>query len=367
MKKKLFLGLLAAAAVTFTACQKDEVISEVIQDEAISFSTYLGRGAQTKGSIVEINELKTQGFGVFAYYTGATAASAYNFPTPNFMNNEKVYYESSAWKYDNIKYWPNTSGDKISFYAYGPYDISDNAITIDAEGNKPVLTYTVSNTISEHMDVLFAPAQEDKTKTDGAVNMTFYHALSRVGFKVYSAANYGSTPIVLTGVTLAGKFHTAGEMNLGTANITTEDHDLNPSTPDVLKVNNNWSNETTPVSNVTFSYFSGNQTVSYASTATDAAVVDNDSQYLMIIPQTFVGTGNKITLTASYTVDGLANTVSKDMEFTFEAGKAYTFAIKIGLATVDFSANVVPWDTDIDQDGNTTDDDGDNTDIEINN
>ena len=358
MKKKLFLGLLAAAAVSFTACQKDEVISEMPQDNAISFNTYLGRGAQTKGTVVETAELKEQGFGVFAYYTGQTEMEDYSITgAPEFMNNILVNFDqlvAGDWGYETIKYWPNTLGDKISFYAYGPYDHlidgASNAISVATPADsKPVLTYTVAPDFTQHMDVLFTPAQEDQTKTDGVVDMTFYHALSRVGFKVYSAANYSST-IVLNGVTLSGKFYTSGKMDLGTADIDTYDDDSNPSTAEVFEsVKDNWSNQTTPDDNVTFSYFSGTQTVSYATSATNATAVDNDSddetaaQYLMILPQTF-GTGNKITLTASYTVDGVANTVSKDMEFTFEAGKAYTFAIKIGLTTVDFSANVVAWD-----------------------
>ena len=44
MKRKLFLGLLAAAAVLFTACQKDQTLSEVTEDNtAIGFGTYVGR------------------------------------------------------------------------------------------------------------------------------------------------------------------------------------------------------------------------------------------------------------------------------------------------------------------------------------
>ena len=360
MKKKLFLGLLAATAVSFTACQKDEVISEMPQDEAISFNTYLGRGAQTKGTVVETTQLQTQGFGVYAYYTGEKTMTAYatdpGIPAEaNFMINEKVTNPGTGWTYTNTKYWPNTPGDKISFYAYGPYDDpingASNAISVVTDADsKPVLTYTVNEDFTKHMDVLFTPAQEDQTKTDGVVDMTFYHALSRVGFKVYSADNYSST-IVLTGVTLSGKFYESGTMDLGTAKINTYDDDSNPSTPEVFEsVNDNWTNQPTPGSNVTFSYLTlGNQTVSYAASATAATVVDNDSdnsndaQYLMILPQTF-GLGNEITLTASYTVDGLANTVSKDMEFTFEAGKAYTFAIKISLNTVDFTAVVNAWD-----------------------
>ncbi len=324
MKKKLFLGLLAAAAVTFTACQKDEVISEVIQDEAISFSTYLGRGAQTKGSIVEINELKTQGFGVFAYYTGTTAASAYNFPTPNFMNNEKVYYESSAWKYDNIKYWPNISGDKISFYAYGPYDNSDNAINIDAEGNKPVLTYTVSNNISEHMDVLFAPAQEDKTKTDDPINFEFVHALSRIEFEVKTAAVYSNATINLSKVSLSGNIYPSGTLALGGSTV-------------------DWTE-----ASATSKTFSINDTREITSTERTVETTEGTTDYIMIIPQDF--TSEKLTLSVTYTVqytnpsETITNTVEKDdVAINFEQGKAYKIIIIVGMNTVDFSATVTAW------------------------
>lgn len=327
MKKKLFLGLLAAAAVTFTACQKDEVISEVIQDEAISFSTYLGRGAQTKGSIVEIDQLKTQGFGVFAYYTGTTAASAYNFPTPNFMNNEKVYYESSAWKYDNIKYWPNTSDDKISFYAYGPYDNSNNAININAEGNKPVLTYTVPDNISEHMDVLFAPAQEDKTKTDDPINFEFVHALSRIQFEVKTAADYTSNATInLSNVSLSGNIYSSGTLDLGGSTVV-------------------WNN--TVSASKTFSI---TDTRAITSAARTVEATQGTTDYIMIIPQNF--NTNKLTLSVTYNVQyttpsqNITNTVTKnDVAINFEQGKAYKIIIKVGMNTVDFSATVTAWNT----------------------
>ena len=72
MKKKLFLGLMAAAAVSFTACQKDEVISEMPQDNAIGFGTYVGRDAMTKVASVDTEgklQADSRGFGVFAHYT----------------------------------------------------------------------------------------------------------------------------------------------------------------------------------------------------------------------------------------------------------------------------------------------------------
>lgn len=346
MKKKLLLGLLAAAAVSFTACQKNEVISEMPQDNAISFNTYLGRGAQTKGSIVEIDQLKAQGFGVFAYYTGQTTMSAYasdpGIPaTPNFMNNVKVTHKdwnqaeddnpnNNTWGYENIKYWPNTSGDKISFYAYGPYDNSENAITIDVAGKKPVLTYTVDNDISNHMDVLFAPAQEDQTKTDDPINFVFAHALSRIEFEVKTAADYTSNATInLSNVSLSGAIYPSGTLALGGSTV-------------------DWT-EAAAVSK-TFSITDTRAITSAPRTVeTDAGTTD----YIMIIPQNF--TSNNLTLSVTYTVQytdpsqTITNTVTKDdVAINFEQGKAYKIIIKVGMDAVDFSATVTAWNEDHD-------------------
>ncbi len=362
MKKRLFLGLLAVAAVSFTACQKDEVISQMPKDQAIEFGTYLGRGAQTKGSVITTTELQTQGFGVYAYYTGQSDMSAYSIPaTPNFLNNEKV--SGADWSYTNTKYWPNTPGDKISFYAYGPYDsANDNAIAIaTADTKKPVLTYTVDADITKHMDVLFAPAQENFTKPapGDKVNMKFYHALSRIGFKVNTAADYSTdgVTITLTNVTLNGKFYTSAAMDLGTAGINTT------GTPAVFSsVKDNWTSQVTPDASVSFEYFNNSQVVSYKAN-TDASTTDDDpvdvnrsnGYYIMVIPQEFADT-DKIELSVSYdltdaTSSTISNTVTKAINFDFEAGKAYTFLITIGgLQKVEFTADVIDW-----QDGGTDD------------
>ena len=326
MKKKLLLGLLAAAAVSFTACQKNEVISEMPQDNAISFNTYLGRGAQTKGSIVELDQLKTQGFGVFAYYTGTTAASAYSFPaTPNFMNNVQVTYQTDAWKYTGTKYWPNNATEKLSFYAYGPYDNSnDNAISIDATSKKPVLTYTVDNVISKHMDVLFTPAQEDKTVTNQNGVMAFVHALSRVEFEVKTANTYSDYTMNLESVTLSGSIHPSGTLALGgnTAN---------------------WDKASAETKS-----FSITDDRVITSTARRVETTQGTPDYIMILPQDFTGSGNELNLNVKYSVKYLSetavsNNVDKKVSINLEQGKAYKIIINISMKEVTFTASMTPW------------------------
>lgn len=350
MKKKLFLGLLAAAAVSFTACQKDEVISEMPQDNAISFNTYLGRGAQTKGTVIETDDLEDLGFGVFAYYTGTTAASAYTFPaTPNFMNNEKVYkYDwdddnttDYTWGYSNTKYWPYSASDKISFYAYGPYDDPEgasNAISITtAATKKPKLTYTVSTDISEHMDVLFAPAQENITKEieDGTVTFEFQHALSRIHFSIKTSADYsGKATLTLNSVTLTGPFVQSAWFSLGESELEWEDR--------TQIVTYNFTIDESSKGDTDKKITNAKRTVE---------ATKNSPEYIMIIPQE-IAAGNELKITVNYTVSytegaTITNEVTKNINptsrFEFVAGKAYEFAISVGLNEVKFSAEVSGW------------------------
>ena len=133
MKKIFFF---AAAAALLAACASDELKVDAQQQtpqesDAVSFSAYLQRATTRAGKTGSIDNTtltaSDAGFGVFGYYTD-------NFDytplyTPNFMYNEKVYYDAAAYKYDLTKYWPNEHGsqaqsadqDRVSFFAYAPY------------------------------------------------------------------------------------------------------------------------------------------------------------------------------------------------------------------------------------------------------
>ena len=128
MRKNFFLGAMALAAVALTGCQKDEVLNQVPQDNAIEFGTYVGRDAQTKAYVIDNDQLAKDGFGVFAYYTGTNNFSTSD--TPNFMYNQRVDKgtngQNANWIYNPIKYWPNNENDKLSFFAYAPHVTNTN-------------------------------------------------------------------------------------------------------------------------------------------------------------------------------------------------------------------------------------------------
>lgn len=326
MKKKLLLGLLAAAAVSFTACQKNEVISEMPQDNAIGFGTYVGRDAQTKATVINETALGTQGLGVFAYYTGASDyASA---TEPKFMYNEKVWNES-GWKYTNTKYWPGNE-QKISFFAYAPYvSTADAIITALPDANTegdPTIGFAVPETVTNQIDLLYATPV--KNAFEGTVNFTFNHALTRIGFKVKTART--DYRVNISSITLTGDFNTAGTLNLNTGTWSGEN---NETTSDSYELN------FTTATNIN---------------STEGVAINATEGYVMTIPTNF-SSGNlsvSVTYTYEYKVsDGVwaaAVNDTKDGNVTvnFEKGKAYTLVMTLDpLTPIQFNVTAVTgWD-----------------------
>lgn len=141
-------AVVAMAALVLTACTagSDDAGETIAQwkpgadgHAPIAFGIYTGRTQTRAGvpgdlSTMELHEgdLGKAGIGVFGYYTHR---DTYNHLVhqPNFMHNQQVKWNDgqNTWTYEPLMYWPNegddnnTTGDKLSFFAYAPY------ITID--------------------------------------------------------------------------------------------------------------------------------------------------------------------------------------------------------------------------------------------
>lgn len=135
MKKKFLI--LPVLAALFAACTSDELVvnekqtQQTEEDGAIAFDAYLTRSVTRAGAVGDMNidALKADGvgFGVFAYYANGDLYSEN--AIPDFMYNQQVNWETSAWTYSPIKYWPNEFGssaistgvDRVTFFAYAPW------------------------------------------------------------------------------------------------------------------------------------------------------------------------------------------------------------------------------------------------------
>ena len=259
MKQNYFMGFIACAALTMTGCSNDEINApqQSQGNNAIEFSTYLGRNAQgSRGTETNDASIKNKngGFGVLAYYTKQDDFNITNH-TPNFMWNQKVTHNGTNWEYTPVKYWPTKVKDKVSFFAYAPYVAGGDANGIVLSGNSatgaPTATITLPNDPSNTIDFV-AAVQMNKThdNSDNAnnnVSFTLKHEMTRVKVQakldksVYSDTDdKHKTFVVIKNVTFndKGQFYKSGKYTFSikdgergtwttTANASTYTLDLN--------------------------------------------------------------------------------------------------------------------------------------------
>ena len=287
MEKNHLFGMFAMAAFAFASCSQDEVVTQSPEvNKAIEFGTYVGRDAVSRAHVIEVSELAEEGFGVFAYYTdesnyvpgdNQSTNDVVETGSPcNFMYNEGVTgvattsnnvttYSTTDWTYSPVKYWPNNPGDKLTFFAYAPYDDADNNANASGYDNivfniqnamlgDPIITFSVNSEVQHQQDLLISKTRNiDKVKNTSQngvtvtdkVNFQFAHALARIGFTVKAITDEVSatdkkldenTIIVLKNVILAkdagtqntapstGVFYISGDLNLNQQDVNMTDN-----------------------------------------------------------------------------------------------------------------------------------------------
>lgn len=246
MKKIMILA--ASAALVLVACTKIETVSTQEMDAPVGFSAYSGNALTKAGAYGEMNNTLLQqseanggGFGVFAYKTSGDYPTPNTSVEPNFMYNQKVLYNASAWEYSPIKYWPNqiasgnTDGqtptpaqgyavDKVSFFAYAPYvaaTASTGAVASATEGitaltrndatTDPKVSYKVSTDLTKQVDLVWGVSNGEtwnnvaggtntptkylpylnlqKPAIGTPIHFYFYHALAQLRVRALAAIN----------------------------------------------------------------------------------------------------------------------------------------------------------------------------------
>lgn len=359
---KKFTTTLAATALILTGCSQNEVIDEVAQNQPIEFGTYAGRPAQTRATSIPA---KPVSMGVFAYYTGQSDWDPATHNVANFMKNQKVTLTDGNYTYSPIKYWPNNPGDKVSFFAYAPYNA--NASVGSYTTNGFTLTgFTVTDNVKTHQDLLYVKDNKtlnlERPKVTDKVTFNFAHALARIGFsatfKVDDKENGtgldDNTKITINRVALSSAngtdklFYSSGDLS-----VTKETSGF--------KINwNNYSGNDQRIASFTLNTTKNNfgtegnvlQTKVDPKTSKINQLNGNDS-FIMIIPQNLTETD--ITITVEYEVETtdtnlpdnkstITNTISNTLKgFNFEAGKAYTYNLILGLTSVKIDATSETW------------------------
>ncbi len=153
------------------ACSKNQ------DNDYISFYT----NVFTKGAIYNNNNLKTNGFKCYGYYTRENMWAGTN-ELSNFMDGIEVNWNGSSYEYSPLKYWPNEGGnDYISFLAISPISVG----TVTSSNGYPHLDCTIADNPEQQIDILASKsANLAKTANNRAINLSFKHILSSIGFSV---------------------------------------------------------------------------------------------------------------------------------------------------------------------------------------
>lgn len=231
MKNKSLL--MAITALLMAGCSQNEIM-EVRQDtnSALNFSVYTG--VSTRGQDVSTTTMQGAcdatnygGFGIMAYYTGSKTwdEMVSSSPTelkPTFMFNQKVTYDkaNTAWTYSPVKYWPNDTEAKVSFFAYAPYESSENGSRVGivtskiTETGTPKITFTLkpADKLDKMVDLVVA-TDKDRSQTADAIQFDFEHILSKIAFKAKLGADYAGLDgtesfIYITHMWIIGKTQT---------------------------------------------------------------------------------------------------------------------------------------------------------------
>ena len=333
MKKSLFAILAAAACLA--SCS--EVIDSPVVGNPISFDNYVGKDAVTRAAVVS----NVSSVNVNAYLHKATTSNGANF-VANFMSAQTVTKEGDKWVYSPTKYWP-ASDQVVDFVAWindAPEGVASNIeIETNADGQyTSIMNFTVADVVTNQTDLLVATPVLDQNRTldNSAVNLTFKHLLSRIGFEIQPTglpAEDDQVNIVeLEYVRLNGQFAKSGEV------------DMTAASPAVSGT----------VEDVTYELTGAN--FGYTDNRikpTNAANTDNS--YIMLIPQGNVPESITVKYTVTTKETGKPDVVIENESefplnsdpstpFAYEAGKAYKYIFKITMAAIEFSVTETPWD-----------------------
>ena len=333
----------AAAALALVACAKVETFQNTNEENAVSFGVYAGK------MTTKVTGLTTSNIANFGVYSSYTTADWTTSDKMNFMFDQQVTGSAHSWTYSPVKYWPNETTDKLSFWAYAPYKDANNGITentANSTAGYPKITYTMPAD-NYQVDLLWATPVMNKVNnsayTDGTANPTagdatttnkvqfsFKHALSLIDVQARYLVDLANSPSGTTGdalpaasvvkinsITLSGSFPVSGVLNLNDGTWSDQGDNADKS----------WTRNFGTPKNVTNA---------------NASIIANDEQ-IMVIPKASGAT--TITLQVNYdviTTDAalqggsitVNNVLSSTGELTILGGKKYAIIAVLGLTSV---------------------------------
>lgn len=301
MKQKKSNSLLLAGVITLmsgmlAACTQE--IEHTGQDDNsekyVTFRVDDGDSfTRTRGSHTTTSSLAA-GFGVSASVY-PSAGTYTNYPHGNY------FYKIMARPNTATEYfWPATN-NKISFYAYYPYNNSLFTVQSSKTANgSPTYAYSVPESVSSQLDVMTTQRTDMSCATPVAVALYFEHRCSDIRFTVHNQCHLDLTlkSISIYGVKYSGTLTGDSWTLTGSANSSS-------SHPFTLTLN---------------------RTIAAGATVD----ITGTSNHFFMIPQTIAsGTALFVVKTTEYGAERTyTHTLSSN--YTWEAGNAYTYRLTLG-------------------------------------
>ena len=210
MKNQIIL--MAAAALAFASCSKDEM-TEVNPGNAISFQSAVTRSTDiTTGNLADIY--------VSALYTTEQNANPLTSGKPYFhkVHFTKQQSGSTAWISTPQYYWP--SSGYLTFVAWAPAAINDliGNITDQSTALPEKISFTPDSNVANQIDFVGAISSSTQAPSTSAVNLTFHHELSKIVIKAKntnSAYTYKVAGVRIGHVMSSAKFILANATTTG--------------------------------------------------------------------------------------------------------------------------------------------------------
>jgi hypothetical protein len=300
MKSKIFtMAALAAAMLTTTSCSKDN--DGINEDSQTQLRLASGVEVQTRAAFTSSNTQIPNGQTIAVYVDEVGASQLYG-------NNVLTANGGGGLSGDTPMFFPQ-SGANVDIYA-----LHTNA-TLSDTYPATALTHTVANnqtTLAGYApsDLLYARAT-DVAKQSAAVQLTFYHLLSKIEVAVVPGS--GLQPSNIKGITIGGTRPSAS------------------FTPDKA---------TSP--NAVAITATGSPTNIAISSDVSTGFTTTGAQYnaAVLVPQTVAASTAFITVHLQAGSDLVYNLPSAT---SFESGKKYTYHITANLTGLTLTGTITNW------------------------
>lgn len=207
MKKSLFV--LGVAVAALASCTQSEVL-EVAEGRAIQFNTFVNNNTKAVSPLTDSNLKK---FFVFGNYGDNTWTPVYT----NVAVNGGAVGDNSVWKPELTAYWEPEQKYRFAAYSDGGTKFDDASFTPESQ----ILTFT-DYAVGNNDLVVAIPAEVTSAASDAtndAVNLSFYHMLSRVKFTFTNTDSYDYT-MAISNITVNAVNKATGTYTYGTTNNT---------------------------------------------------------------------------------------------------------------------------------------------------